>query len=48
MQKKTSSYSEQGLPHIKVALDMKRIFKKSDNELVGHYIPYIITKGSGS
>lgn len=22
---------------------MKRLFHKSDNELVGHYIPYVVT-----
>ena len=48
MQKKTSSYVEQGLPHIKVAIDMKRLFEKSDNELVGHFIPFLITEGTGS
>lgn len=48
MQKKTSAYQDQALPHIKVALDMKRLFNKSDGELVGHYIPFIIVKGSGN
>lgn len=48
LQKKTSAYVEQGLPHIKVALDMKRLFEKSDNELVGHYIPFLIIESQGS
>ena len=36
------------MPHLKVAKDMKRLFHKSDNELVGHYIPYVITKEGSS
>lgn len=27
---------------------MKKLFNKSDNELVGHYIPYVITKNTGN
>jgi DNA polymerase elongation subunit (family B) len=27
---------------------MKRMFSKNDNDLVGRYIPFIITKGEGN
>lgn len=44
LQKNIKQYSEAtSLPHVKVAQDMKRLFRKTDSELVNHYIPYVVT-----
>ena len=45
LNKKTHEYNQSSnYPHVKVAIDMKRLFKKKEEQLINHFIPFIITK----
>ena len=45
LNKKPDDYPKNtNLPHVKVANDMKRLFGKTDEQLVNHFIPYVIVK----
>jgi DNA polymerase alpha subunit A len=45
LNKKTNEYGQSSnLPHVKVALDMKKLFNKKEEQLVNHFIPFIICK----
>ena len=45
LNKKPDDYPKNtNLPHVKVANDMKRLFGKKDEQLVNHFIPYVMVK----
>lgn len=45
LNKKPDDYPKNtNLPHVKVANDMKRLFGKNDEQLVNHFIPFVIVK----
>ena len=49
LNKKTHEYNQSSsYPHVKVAMDMKKLFKKKEEQLINHFIPFIICKKGDS